>query len=281
MENHRVYSIFKNDVYIDLTLYQYGWQKCEPLHSCGPRKKNHFLFHYIISGKGSLTTKDISLGTKVYNLEKETGFLIFPEQITFYSADENDPWEYVWLEFDGIKVKELLNSITLSKNTPIYSPKEPEIREKLKNEMLYIINNSSESSLNLIAHLYLFLDILIKGANVKKIQVGGKLKDFYVREVISFIEQNYQNNISIEDIANWCNLNRSYLTKIFKKDKNMSLQKFLIKYRMSKACEQLKITNIPIKNIGESVGYSNQLNFSRTFKNEIGISPANYRKNLK
>lgn len=271
-----VFKIFKNDVYIDLTLYQYGWQKCTKLHSCGPRKKNHFLFHYIISGKGSFKTKD-NLGEKIYNLEKNMGFIIFPEQVTSYFADEDEPWEYVWLEFDGIKAKEILDIIKLNKDFPIYIPKCAEISKNIKDEMLYIVNNSLESSLNLIAHLYLFFDYLIKGSSPKKDIIGGTLKDFYIREVIAFIEQNYQNNIKVEDIANWCNLNRSYLTKIFKKDKNISLQQFLIKYRMCKACEKLKLTSLSIKSISESVGYDNQLNFSRTFKNEFGISPSEYR----
>lgn len=279
MEN-LISSIFKNDVYIDLTLYQYGWQKCNSLDSCGPRKKNHFLFHYIISGKGHFKTKDIN-GTKIYNLEKNMGFMIYPEQVTFYSADENEPWEYVWLEFDGVKVKEILDIINLTKDYPIYIPKSTELSNNIINEMLYIVKNSAQSSLHLIAHLYLFFDCLIKGTNLKNDVIGGKLKDFYIREVITFIEQNYQNDIKVEDIATWCNLNRSYLTKIFKKDKNVSLQQFLIKYRMSKACEKLKLTSLSIKNISESVGYDNQLNFSRAFKNEIGLSPSEYRNKNK
>ncbi len=204
-------SIFKNDVYIDLTLYQYGWQKCNPLHSCGPRKKNHFLFHYVISGKGKLTTKDNVSGTKIYNLEENTGFIIFPEQVAFYSADEENPWEYAWLEFDGIKITEILNTINLTKDYPIYIPKNLDLAKNIKDEILYIVNNSMETSLNLIAHLYLFFDYLIKGTITKRDNFGGKLKDFYIREAIAFIEQNYQNDITIEDIANWCNLNRSYL----------------------------------------------------------------------
>lgn len=275
-----VSKIFKNDVYIDLTLYQYGWQKCETLHSCGPRKKNHFLFHYIINGKGSFKTKDTN-NIKIYNIEKDTGFIIYPEQVTFYSADENEPWEYVWLEFDGVKVKEIMNIINLTKDCPIYIPKSKYASDNIKEQMLYIVKNSSESSLHLIAHLYLFFDYLIKGKNLNLNTIGGNLKDFYIREVIAFIEQNYQNNIKVEDIANWCNLNRCYLTKIFKKYKNVSLQQFLIKYRMSKACEKLKLTSLSIKSIAESVGYDNQLNFSRAFKNEIGISPSEYRNKNK
>ena len=43
----------------------------------------------------------------------------------------------------------------------------------------------------------------------------GSIRDFYIKEALSFIEQNFQNDISIEDIAACCGLNRSYFGKIF------------------------------------------------------------------
>ncbi|MCI8862239.1 MAG: AraC family transcriptional regulator, partial [Lachnospiraceae bacterium] len=53
MSNH-LFNIFPNERYMDLTLYQYGWEQCEPAHSYGPATRNHYLFHYIIKGKGVL-----------------------------------------------------------------------------------------------------------------------------------------------------------------------------------------------------------------------------------
>lgn len=47
-----LFHMFSDDRFMDLTLYQYGYEKCRPLHSYGPFVRNHFLFHYIISGKG-------------------------------------------------------------------------------------------------------------------------------------------------------------------------------------------------------------------------------------
>ena len=44
------FHVFSNDRFMDLTLYQYGYERCRPLHSFGPSIRNHFLFHYIISG---------------------------------------------------------------------------------------------------------------------------------------------------------------------------------------------------------------------------------------
>lgn len=54
-------------------------------------------------------------------------------------------------------------------------------------------------------------------------------------------------------------------------------QEFLISYRMTKAAELLKLTAFPIADIGNAVGYPNQLHFSRAFKNVYGISPRQWR----
>ena len=82
----------------------------------------------------------------------------------------------------------------------------------------------------------------------------------------------------MEDIALFCNLNQIYLGKIFKKSLNQTLQQFLIFYRMNKAAELLKYSTISIGDVAKQVGYPNQLNFSRAFKNVFGLSPQNWRK---
>ena len=53
-----LFSIFPNERFVDLGLYQYGWEQCEPLHSYGPYARNHYLFHYCISGTGTLISTD-------------------------------------------------------------------------------------------------------------------------------------------------------------------------------------------------------------------------------
>ncbi len=111
--------------------------------------------------------------------------------------------------------------------------------------------------------------------------MSGKMSDFYIKESLSFIEQNFQNDISIEDISHFCNLNRSYFGKIFRDNVGKSPQEFLISYRMSKAVELLKLTKLSIADIGNAVGYPNQLHFSRAFKNVYGTSPRQWRSENK
>lgn len=272
-----LYSIFPSENFIDLGLYQYGWEQCDPAHSFGPAARNHYLFHYVISGTGTLTAENSRRESVTYNVKSGQGFMLFPHQICTYIADSELPWEYTWLEFDGLKVKEFIETAGLTMNTPIYRPRHKDIAQQMTDEMLYIASHSQESPLHLIGHLYLFLDYLAK-SNSSPIQTqGNRMRDFYIKEALSFIEQNFQNDISVEDIAAFCNLNRSYFGKIFRDTVGKSPQEFLISYRMSKAGELLKMTSLSIADIGNAVGYPNQLHFSRAFKNVYGVSPRAWR----
>ena len=271
------FHIFPNENFIDLGMYQYGYEQCEPGHSFGPATRNHYLFHYIISGTGTLMADNAKGETQTYSIKSGQGFLIFPGQITTYIADQNLPWEYVWIEFDGLRVKEALDLTELSVNTPVYHSHSKDLREQLMNEMLYIVHHAKESPFHLIGHLYLFLDYLTQSAKSKKLVQSSKMSDYYIKEAINYIEQNFQNNITIEDIAAVCGINRSYFGKIFRNSIGRSPQEFLMNYRMVKATELLKLTSLSIAEIGSAVGYENQLHFSRAFKTIYGVSPREWR----
>lgn len=271
------FNIFPNENFIDLGMYQYGYEQCEPGHSFGPATRNHYLFHYIISGTGTLMADNAKGETQTYSIKSGQGFLIFPGQITTYIADQNLPWEYVWIEFDGLRVKEALDLTELSVNTPVYHSHSKDLREQLMNEMLYIVHHAKESPFHLIGHLYLFLDYLTQSAKSTKLLQSNKMSDYYIKEAINYIEQNFQNNITIEDIAAVCGINRSYFGKIFRNSIGRSPQEFLMNYRMVKATELLKLTSLSIAEIGSAVGYENQLHFSRAFKTIYGVSPREWR----
>lgn len=275
------FNIFPNENFIDLGMYQYGYEQCEPGHSFGPATRNHYLFHYIISGTGTLMADTAKGETQTYSIKSGQGFLIFPGQITTYIADQNLPWEYVWIEFDGLRVKEAIDLTELSVNTPVYHSHSKDLREQLMNEMLYIVHHAKESPFHLIGHLYLFLDYLTQSAKSTKLVQSSKMSDYYIKEAINYIEQNFQNNITIEDIAAVCGINRSYFGKIFRNSIGRSPQEFLMNYRMVKATELLKLTSLSIAEIGSAVGYENQLHFSRAFKTIYGISPREWRNQHK
>mgnify|MGYP000065480193 CR=1 FL=1 len=275
-----LFHVFSDDRFMDLTLYQYGYEKCRPLHSFGPSIRNHFLFHYVISGKGTLLVDESDAVTKEYKLHGGTGFLIEPDRVNTYFADREDPWEYTWVEFSGLKAREILDTAGLSTENPIFTPSSPQTADILRNELLHLASSpSGTSSLYLIGHLYLVMDAILTGSASRNRTQNGKRSQFYTDEAITFISQNYMFPITVEDMAQRLNLDRSYFGKVFKETMGLAPQEFLIRYRMSRAAELLKTSDIAVKDISIQVGYPNQLHFSRAFKNVYGSSPRAYRQN--
>lgn len=272
-----IFSVFPSENFVDLGLYQFGWEQCAPSHSFGPAARNHYLFHYCLSGTGMLYSQNGRKESDTFHIKSGQGFMIFPHQVCMYIADHEIPWEYVWIEFDGLRVKEAIELAGLKPEQPVYKARYKDISETMKEEMLYIVNHKEESPFHLIGHLYLFIDSLVRSSTSVPLGQGSSLREFYLKEAISFIEQNFQNDISVEDIAACCGLNRSYFGKIFHENMGKSPQEFLISYRMTKAAELLKLTALSVADIGNAVGYPNQLHFSRAFKNVYAISPRQWR----
>ena len=276
---HKVkFSIFPNQSFVDLGLYQFGQESCEPGHSFGPARRNHYLFHYVLRGRGTLYSEDSGRHVNTFTLKAGEGFMIFPEQVNMYVADVPNPWEYVWLEFDGLRVKQALESAGITPEEPVYRAKYPELREKLRDEMLYIVDHTEASVFELIGHMYLFMDSLTRSSENAGMVFTSRLREFYIREAIAYMENNYHRELTVDEIAGALRLNRSYFGKIFRLSTGKSPQKFLMNYRMIKAAEQLAGTERPINEIGASVGYENPLHFSRAFKTIYGLSPREWRK---
>ena len=266
------FHVFQDERFVDLNLYQYGWEQTEPLHSYGPCARNHYLFHYVISGKGLLLANG-----QEYAIEGGHGFLITPGEVTTYRADEQDPWEYTWIEFDGLRAHEALNLAGISGQNPVYSPASAKAGQLLQEQMLFLVNHSQDSPLRQIGYGFLFLDQLVQSSASHQAQSPRRLRDFYMKEALSFIEQHYSEDISIEDISSFCGLNRSYFSKVFRDTMGESPQGFLLHYRMARAAQLLTESRLPISTISTMVSYPNQLHFSRAFKNVYGISPRDYR----
>ena len=272
------FSTFPHGHYVDLMPYQYGREACEPGHAFGPARRSHFLFHYIISGRGLLMSTDENGVKSDHRLSEGEGFLIFPNQVNTYVADLDDPWEYIWVEFDGIHVADELEQVGMTPSSPVYRSLSSDRRARMVEEMRYLVAHSDASALHLIGHTYLFLDYLLSSVDRPSELPTSKIQGFYIREAIDFIKESYQADITVEDIAKRTGLNRSYFGKVFKAATGKSPQQYLIAYRMSKASELLKLTALPVAEVGRAVGYPNQLHFSRAFKNAFGVSPRDWRR---
>lgn len=273
-------SLFLRNDYFDITVYQYGSQQCPPHHAFGPGMRNHHLIHCILSGSGTYHTS-FSGTDSAYHLRGGQAFLIEPNRLVHYYADGEQPWEYMWIEFDGMKAKEYLSEAGLSQSSPIYHPISDPMRDECFNYLKQIIDLPDLLPCQVMGYTYLFFGALIKSSGSSKKTVKNNIQDFYIQSTADFIESHYMEDITVEDMAANVNLNRSYFSKLFKKTTAKSPQEFLILYRMNKACHFLRTTDLPVSQIAQLTGYGNPFHFTRAFKTVYGIPPQEWRRRNK
>lgn len=270
MENAYVLELTESK-FKDLYMCSCGYAKCEPLHGYGPAVRPNYLIHYIVDGKGVYQVRDHK-----YRLGAGEGFLVEPEVLTYYQADSEEPWSYLWIGFSGKYAKEYLEDLGLnSRQLTFHSSQGKEIK-RLVLEMLKSQDGSAAGKYRLQSLLYGFFEILSRDVVVK---AGAQsIENFYIERAISYIKNYYSEGIRVTDIANHLCVNRSYLYKLFRNSLQMSPQELLTRFRISRSKELLSVTKLSIENIALSCGYQDSLVFSKAFKKNVGCVPTVYRK---
>lgn len=237
----------------DLNPLVAGWEACAPGHSFGPHIRNYVLLHYVLKGSGTLYAPD---GT--YPVRAGQIFLILPRQANTYTADLDDPWEYRWVGFSG----------TLSRR--FYSlPRVFDVPKVLIADMLPV-DGYGRPEYQIAAFLFRLYGYLFP---------ERKRDISHVEKVKNLIHSAYMQPMQVSTIAREMNLDRRYLTRIFREQTGRSIQQYLIDIRLEAADRYLSQGY----NVGQAAilcGYEDVANFSRLYKKHRGCSPgkANQRR---
>lgn len=261
-----------NRKFSDLYLCFCGYSKCEPLHSFGPAVRPDYIIHYILRGKGRYY-----IGDTQYCLEAGQGFLIEPNVLTFYQADADEPWEYLWVGFNGTNAKEYLLDIGLNDGQVIFRNDHAGELKQTVVEMLKDTTSSLSGQYGRQSLLYSFFAILSKNIDIAPPK-GKDGENVHISRAVEFVRNNYSNGIRVTDIANYVCVDRTYLYELFRRFLDMSPQDYLTKYRLTRAAELLTLTDLTLGEIALSCGYQSAYSFGKVFKAKRGITPARYRE---
>lgn len=108
-----------------------------------------------------------------------------------------------------------------------------------------------------------------------------KNSKWIISKALCFIENNYFQKISLEDVARELNLSKHYLCNVFKKETGENMSLYINKLRIEKAKDLFLKSDCKIKEIFEEVGYSNQQYFSKVFKKITGMTISKYKENTR
>lgn len=264
------YKAQKREI-LSLSVYNVGFQRCEPYHQWGVGIRDHYLIHYVVSGKGYYRIR-----SQTFCLETGDIFLIYPNTEVTYYADQNDPWEYYWVGFAGNDAPYLLASCGFTASEPVLlrCARGEEIRKQLYS-IYQARGNTLADAAGMTGQLYLLFSLLIPGESV---QIQKSPEQIYIEKSIGYIASHYSYPITIQEIADYIGISRSHLFRIFQHYLDISPKAYLSHYRLKQACRLLKESNLSITAIATSVGYDNSLYFSKAFRGYKGMPPSQYRK---
>ncbi|HZK33704.1 MAG TPA: AraC family transcriptional regulator [Bacillota bacterium] len=250
-----------------LYLHQVGIEACSSGHSFGPAVRDHYLIHCILEGEGSFYA-----GGGIHKLSKGQGFLILPGEVAYYEANDENPWHYCWVGFNGTDARAVCSILGIGREEPIFNYHGA---ERLKDHIQRMSQDyrADDNSFIMISRLYEFFSIL-NDEHDKKAAISNRP----VEAAIEYIQKNYSYGISVQEIAEYVNLDRSHLFRLFKGQTNMSVQEYMLKYRLERGLLLLRTTDMNVREIMYSCGFNDLPNFSRQFKRVYGLSPGTYRK---
>lgn len=276
LRNSLYYKYIDHNVLNDINISVIGYERCKANKPTLTIKKPLYTLHIIINGSGS-----IEFNNKTECLSSGYCFLIPPNETFIYKQNNNDPWEYVWFEFDGDAVPNLIKSTNFAKD---YFFKITSFDNILKSilhyKSLYTKRKKDSDTLFSTAYLLDIFTVLINDTQRRIENVDLNKFQLKIIKIKRYIDDNYNDpDLNIATIASHFYFTQSYLTRLFKKYTKITPIQYLIKVRMEKASELLRQDNFSVQQIAESVGYKNQFYFSKEFKKYFGIMPSKY-KNL-
>lgn len=101
-----------------------------------------------------------------------------------------------------------------------------------------------------------------------------------LNQVFEYVENRYREVITLEEVAKFVGFSPYYFTRFFKTNTGQTFMQFLTEYRVNQAKFILANENIPMVEVAEKAGFASVKTFHHVFKDEVGQSPLQYRKNL-
>lgn len=229
-----------------------GEEVCAPGHGTRLHIRNYTLLHFVYRGKGILNARGQS-----HPVESGQVFLIRPGELSSYTADTQDPWHYGWIGFDGIL------AARFAELPPVFS-----VDKETMSRIHGALQDPKVSEYRLAGELLRLYETLFSGS----MDTGNR----HVRQVKNYIRLSYMHPIRIAGIARQMNLDRRYLSRLFKSHTGLSIQAYLLQVRMEEADKYL-LQGYSVREAATMAGYEDISNFSKLYTRHFGLSPAQRR----
>lgn len=255
---------------------------------------SEYEFVYVFEGSGIYQIENI-----LYSVRQGDMITLLPNERHLYYGLDHKPYSAYVILFDESvltrfsnpqDMRILLNS--LSNPTMHHLPHKHSLDAKQQQcilslfDNMFQLSNATELSLdyrmNTLSGLVcalLYHVSLLRGSSVDNISSDAQRSDPLINQALQYINQHYDEAISLDTLAKRLYVNPSYLSRTFKKNTGYALITYVNVKRITQACYYLSETSLPITQIALLVGFNSISYFCVMFKRMVGCVPNEYRQN--
>ena len=235
-----------------------------------PRIQPFHTLHFVISGKGILHVND-----KIYHLQSNEVFWLDNKSLISYYPDPDDPWEYVFFNYEGKIADNYAKLIGFNNSCHVKKCLSP---QKILFILSSLFENQAEkhfiSNFEILSAFYCLLASIYSFQQSKHIfdeQVSINEIKYYIK--LKYLEPDF----NIKSLCECMHISHTHLCRIFKKYENCTIIEYITKIKMDYAKNLLSNTNYSIFKISTMCGYDSYEHFLRLFKKLHNCSPSEYR----
>ena len=250
------------------SLESVGWHRCNDRYQWSrPQGSEEHLILITVGGCGHMTLE----GTE-YDLPAGTVAFIPRNVPNSYGTPSGKIWEFFWMHPTGIVANEFLDAVARRCFFVREFNADHDFSKRME-KLLSLCQTYTDNSPLKISQKVSELLHLIAFDLCEKPQ-----SESLSAQVISFLEQHYEEPVRIEDIAGSLFVSTAHLTRVFKKENGCTPHQYLMRYRLLTAAELLKFSELQVQEIADRVGFSSSSHFISAFLKRYGCTPVQYQE---
>ncbi|MCY0876767.1 MAG: AraC family transcriptional regulator [Firmicutes bacterium] len=252
-----------------------GWFRCASDYDVRRDSFFGYQLKYVLRGCGYVEWEGHTYAVRAGEI-----FLLDLSLSHRYYADRDDPWELLWVHFDGANCSDYFHLLSAFANPVLRTGDMAETEAQFRE--LFTLFRHQPPGLEALASLA--ITHILTQLVVTRIQAGMEPQALpsppypdAIRHSIAYLEANYQNPLQLEEIAQQVTLSPFHFARLFKRATGSSVMEYLLRIRLRMAKHFLSQTAMPVNEIAEKCGFADPSYFSRTFKRWEGTTPSEYR----
>lgn len=235
-------------------------------------KEEYFLL-FTVSGQGILHHLEQTL-----ILERGHAALIYCREPQYYATLSDEPWEHYWVHFNGPGAEgyyDLINSEGIA-DVHIEDPHQFVLHF---NEILRI-SDMMDRRLSILSAMHvtsLLTAMVMNRYTTRDTDLLPHHRD-RLDQAIFYLQDHYHEDLKLRDLAGRAHMSVSHFARLFKQYTGMPPHEYLVNYRVNEAKKMLRGSGMSLAELAYQLGFTDETNFSRTFRRVTGTTPLNFRK---